>query len=106
MIWSSVVINDPGETMPCLITKGLMYSARHKRPRVEEEHLSAMGLPVWPEMQELCNDMTNGPVHFRMPFDTSLFTRGKIIKIAGNGMDFLSLGAWVAYCLGNVLVSG
>ena len=43
-----------GSTMPCLITHGLMYSAHHQRPLLEEEHLSAMGLPVWPEMQQFC----------------------------------------------------
>ena len=95
-----------GSTMPCLITHGLMYSAHHQRPLLEEEHLSAMGLPVWPEMQQFCNEMTKGQVRFKMPFDQRLFSRNTIKRFAGNGMDFLSLGSWVGYCLANVLFLG
>ena len=62
--------------------------------------------PPWvfhfPEMQELDTEMSDGQVEYTMPFDTNDFSRAVRKRFAGNGMDFLALGSWVGYCLGNV----
>jgi hypothetical protein len=90
-----------GVVMPCLITHGIMYNVIRERPLLPEEHLSVMGVPVWPGMRTMQTPLSKQKVTYESPLDLTLFNSSKIKRFAGNGMDFLALGAWVAYCFGN-----
>lgn len=79
--------------MPTLVTHGLIHSMERKRCLTPDEHLLAMGFPVF-------EGLPNHPIPWQPVLEKLSCASKK--RLAGNGMYLPLVGHCLLYLLGNI----